>query len=637
MSQPTPFATKRYEHDGDHVYYIPPATFDSLEATIPTFLVGTRGTGKTTLLKALSWEERLYNSRLRKQLKTPIFEKHYIGIYFKLPTVQLDLINRWLDSSEDADFAAAFSFYLDLCWLETLQPAVEHLLARREVVIDDAGEHALVQFVQNMWNEYPLCRELLGDAGSDLFAVLRLMHPLRRVVESYARRKVDLAEVLDALPVGQIGSLGRAVGAALGKAISSPGEPADWSFRVCMDEGESLTLRQQRVINSMVRLAEWPVFYVVAYVSRPEDATGTFLPGQTLQLADRQVLVRDEMSDKDFRQLAEGVVNVRLEAMGLRERLNCQRTFGRLNIDGLLERILRESENPDMRSLLDRARAAATGGVPPIYETYLRERRDLGIAPEGAFDKRRQSSASIRKQMVAAYLTICREARSDVMYASADMLLQVSDKCIRDFLWQIESVFSASGMTLTDFLTEQVPEAKQDDGLRAAAELKMTLFQEKIVSAPAEANRIVVGLARITHLIQSTGRNYEQIRTPERGIFAYVLDGSTASAENAVLIRDAAEAGFLRLIEEEAKPNEIRFRIHASLAPRFNFSYRGAYYSGGSLSTADVESLRRATTDATLRTAVDALATRVTGRRSGRRFVRAPGEQTLPMEGVDDV
>jgi hypothetical protein len=637
VSEPSPFATKRYEHDGDHVYYIPPATFDSLEATIPTFLIGTRGTGKTTLLKALSWDERLYNARLRRQLKGPTFQKHYIGVYFKLPMIQLRLINRWLESSDDADFAAAFSFYLDLCWLETLLPAIEHLAARRELGIDDEGEQALVKSVAELWEDYPLCRELLGEVGDSLFDVLRLMHPLRRVVERYARRRVDLAEVLDALPVGQIGSFGRLLGSAVAKAITDGTGKSDWSFRVCMDEGEALTLRQQRVINSIVRLAEWPVFYVVAYVSRPEDATGTFLPGQSLQLADRQVLVRDEMSDKDFRQLAEGVVNVRLEAMGLRQRLNCQRSFGRLSIDGLLERILRESENPDMRGLLDRAKAATPSGVPRIYETYIRERRDLGLAPQARFDKRRQSSASIRKQMVAAYLTICREARSDVMYASADMLLQVSDNCIRDFLWQIESVFAASDMQLAQFLTERVPDPRQHAGMRAAAELKMTLFQEKIISAPAEANRIVVGLARITHLIQSTGRNYEQIRTPERGIFTYLVDASTASIENAVLIRDAAEAGFLRLIDEDAKPNEIRFRVHASLAPRYNFSYRGAYYAGGTLSTADVESLRRATTEGMLRTAVDVLAARVTGRRPSRRTTRDDDEQTLPIEGVDDV
>ena len=43
------------------------------------------------------------------------------------------------------------------------------------------------------------------------------------------------------------------------------------------------------------------------------------------------------------------------------------------------------------------------------------------------------------------------------------------------------------------------------------------------------------------------------------------------------LIRDAAEAGFLVMLE--ASPNTRKFRVHASLAAAYGFSYRGAYYS----------------------------------------------------------
>ena len=148
----------------------------------------------------------------------------------------------------------------------------------------------------------------------------------------------------------------------------------------------------------------------------------------------------------------------------------------------------------------------------------------------------------------------------------------------------------------------------------------MALFRERVLSAPAEANQFVDGLARITALIQSTGRNFEQLRTPERGIFTYrgspghsTEDGT----QNEILIRDAAEAGFLKILDDSTS-DELRFRVHASLAPHYDFSYRGAYYQAGTLTDEDVASLRRASTTPEMNRAVGAIVQRITGRRPGR-------------------
>lgn len=639
MTDRSPFSVKRYEHEGSHVYYIPPAAFRRLESQVPTYLVGTRGTGKTTLLHALSWSERLYNSSLTAQLGTHAFEDRYVGLYFKLPNVQLDLIDRWLANESDADYAALFSFYLDLCWLETAGPALKHLAARDIARMSPATEEDFLANFAALWRSYPQCVELVGEPGATVDTAFSLIHPLRRALERFARRRVPIADVLDALPAEEVGSFGRRIAGMISSAIDVDFAGADaggqWSFRVCMDEGEVLTLRQQRVVNSMVRLTEWPLFYLIAYVSRPQDVTSTYLPNQTLQHADRQILVRDDMRDREFKQLAEGVVNVRLRAILQKKRvsLNTTRLLGKLDINDLLQRILRESEDRNMRSLLEDARdlQSESDQSPPIYELYLRRRRpELSSEPTSQLERRRQSSASIRKQMVAAYLSICREANTRPMYASADMVFQIADKCVRDYLWQMESIFSLVDKPLHDFLDAEVGAEVQDVALRSAAGLKMTLFRERVLSTPAEANQFVDGLARITALIQSTGRNAEQIRTPERGIFVYQLrpGGDAQGFPNFErLIRDASEAGFLKLMDDSEK-DELKFRVHASLAPHYGFSYRGAYYAAGTLSDRDIGSLGAASTDAAMIRAVSSIVTRITGRRSKQ----VPQDQ-LDLEG----
>jgi ABC-type lipoprotein export system ATPase subunit len=51
-----------------HLYFLPNDVFSRLEQPKPTYLIGSRGTGKTTLLTALSWKEQLNNPYLSEKL-----------------------------------------------------------------------------------------------------------------------------------------------------------------------------------------------------------------------------------------------------------------------------------------------------------------------------------------------------------------------------------------------------------------------------------------------------------------------------------------------------------------------------------------------------------------------------------------
>lgn len=637
MTNKSPFAAKRYEYEGDHVYYLPPAPFGQLEGPVPNLIVGTRGTGKTTLLRALNWEERLYNSSLQTQLRGKPFEARYIGLYFKLPTVQLSLLERWLSDEPDEDYAALLNFHLDLAWLEDLGRAVSHLSTAGLISITAADDARFTEAFRDLWSRYRGCVELFG-APSDTREIFALMHPMRRALERLARAGAPVADVLDLFPAGAPGSFGRTIGSLASRALSE-GDAADWSFRVCMDEGEVLTLRQQRAVNTALRLAEWPVFPVVAYVSRPLDVTTTFLTNQTLQLADRQILLLDEMRDPDFRKLVEGVANARIKQIGGPPSLSTRKLLGDLDLNGLLLRILRTSESVEAEALLAEAQAQMNSDdphtAPPIYETYLRRhRRELvGATGDSPRDVRRRSSTTYRKQMVGAYLTICKQFGKRPLFASSEMLLQLCDRCVRDFLWQMDALFRAANVDIQSFAATTLEVATQDSAFREASNSKMALFQERVVSAPAEANQVVDGLARTTHEIQSLGRNYEQLRSPERGIFSYrLLPGERAedSASNAAVIRGAAEAGYLRILPSD--PGVLRFRVHASLAPKYRFSYRGAYYDVSPLEASEIASLREASGEDSLSRAIAQLVARLTGRRVGKNV----GQMSLEEMPVDE-
>lgn len=236
-----------------------------------------------------------------------------------------------------------------------------------------------------------------------------------------------------------------------------------------------------------------------------------------------------------------------------------------------------------------------------IWEAFLQSRLGLAV-PTSDRGARKQGSEQVRKKMVGAYLLICSLLRHRPLYASADMVLQLSDNCIRDFLRQMECIFFESGLPLDKFLEEKsLSSVVQNKGLAKAAEVKSSLLSERILNRPAEANQLVIGLAHLTRLLQIDQRNDAALRTPERGLFVFESGQSDDSLEDELLIREAAAAGYLRLYDiNDNTPEDLVFRVHTSLAPRFGFSYRGAYYRTP-LSQAAVRALREARTDNDLR------------------------------------
>ena len=100
------------------------------------------------------------------------------------------------------------------------------------------------------------------------------------------------------------------------------------------------------------------------------------------------------------------------------------------------------------------------------------------------------------------------------------------------------------------------------------------------------------------------------------GIFRLDLaaSGLTRSKGLPRLVEEAAEAGFLRVLDSD--PGLLKFRVHTSLAASFGFSYRGAYYECP-VSVQDLESLRTAEPGAEPGEAIARLAARISGATEG--------------------
>jgi hypothetical protein len=253
-------------------------------------------------------------------------------------------------------------------------------------------------------------------------------------------------------------------------------------------------------------------------------------------------------------------------------------------------------------------------GSLPIYQTYLVDHLELEIpTSDVAWEKRRQSSAELRKRMVAAYLAICYMLSStEPRYASAPMVLRLSDLCIRDFLRLLDHIYREFGGDLPDFVSGPVSVEVQDRAIKIASEGKARSVKESGVTSPREISMLVRGLGRLTRMLQTRGTQNEHLLSSERGLYQLPLQNLPPQRQNGAFrqIREAAEAGFLRITD--LGRDEIRFRLHASLAPEYRLSYRGAYYASP-MSWTDIEVLSQAQTDSEVDAIADRIGTRIVG------------------------
>lgn len=641
MNTRSPFSENRFEYELQHLYYLQEDIYTQLERPKPCVLLGSRGTGKTTLLKSLSWRERLSNEGLKAQLNTHEFDA-YIGIYIKLPDVQLDAIRRWLSGADDLISRAIYSRYLELIQLQEVFEAVAELEVAGRLSYSARSER---EFVQRIATDFrgEIYSELAGvKEPKSLVDLAGCVRSIRRIIERASQQGETHERLLDLIgSPTQIAELSRDIARRLSDLISANKE-VPMTFKVCFDEAETLDEFGVRVLSTWIRLSTAPLYHVISFVSKPASLEETCIPGLTLQSADLAILDLDNMTDGQFRQFAEGVATLRLHEAVRRELadphvMKClpfktERHFGKLNINFLLESALRNSVSPIAKDVLAKAEARVPQLHPregsaarrrgddaalPIYETYLelRTNREVASEPDAPrWSKRKAESQFVRKAMVSAYLSLMSELRISPTYAYADMILQLSDGCIRDYLNSLEHIYQASRLPIGKFVSNSVvPATIQNAGLLEASRAKIQSLPTYGVNHPSSTAKLVRGFGWVTRLLQTKSHDgMKHLRSTERGIFVLpAMSNDPVSSRALRLVVDAAEAGFLKRLPDDSDLN-VRFRVHTSLAPEFGFSYRGAYYPVD-IAAADVIAFADAADDAEISKLSNSLFVRMDG------------------------
>lgn len=627
MNPLSPFQDMRWESDEENIIWLPPE-FSEWESKRSVYITGSRGTGKTTLLKGLEWKQRLINGSLKNQLGSNPFERHCIGVYINMPNFVSKHFINWPPKVEGLDDiiweeekARVYSLYLEYQILQLFTKAVQGLKSLDFLKFSPYQELRIIKEILIERPEIKLFLEEKEEAGlNDLRLCFKRMHENIRFCTI---NKIPLQPIAG-YPCLQMGQMLEEIAGILLRLCSmEEGEEEklernnQWTFKVCIDQTESPETYQQKAINTMIARQETgEVSFAIASLEGV-DIESTYIPRHPLTDADREHYSLEKVykDSKKYREFIEAVTDLRFKKYTGDEdvSVNLKEILGEWDINALLYPILKRSENEEVKRFIKRSEEnteiklfefkrketsleileenipyGSDGEIkiPPFYQTYLIEKLEIKLPHDGTDqgEIRAQKSKEIRKKMVAAMLCMCKEFSLDVPYAGYNMIISMSDRCIRDFLRQMHYIYLEVKDEPRKFMQSNIHPNKQDRAIHNASEKKFSGISNELTYNSSEVMRLIEALGVVTSKIQSAYNDPLALKNTERGKFE--IDFSQMKPTNAKELQKilglARDSLYIKIISDfyNYKNNKkILFRLHKLFAPRFEFSYRGAYYN----------------------------------------------------------
>lgn len=224
------FGQVRAEYEGDESLYrrfTQPNYFKRLLGITPSFLVGGRGTGKTTTLRSMSYpgQRRIHASYDPKDWDVT-------GVYWKFEPSLVSVFSG--KGVPDTVWASAFEHYLNLKLSSEVIRFAEYLMSQDHKV--SVSQHHLDLFQRSM--NLPHNSELATVSKSVDLAMVEIEAMINGGIRHLEGHRWSVA----GLPLNY-----------LFQALGNIGTSRESPFMFCLDEYENLSAMQQRILNTLIK------------------------------------------------------------------------------------------------------------------------------------------------------------------------------------------------------------------------------------------------------------------------------------------------------------------------------------------------------------------------------------------------
>jgi len=570
-----------------------------LVGKIPVVVQGGRGTGKTMLLRYLSYELQLKERQETEGLDQGFIESaKYLGVYYRFDGPKLSSFSN--KNVPDVVWSTVFKNFIELIIGQKYIAMLNDLRRAGALNLSDDTEKSLCQDISENLFEKTQADNLL-----DLKKIFRkLQYDIERFTErcTFGKTKFCPSEVI---PAGNIIF-------QLPKSFCSyVKELQDKNFILLLDEYENLTFDQQTILNTYIKHTQLPVTFRLGMRINGFRTYETLNENEFLREgADfRRILFEDILLSKsdEYRKLLKNIVEKRLKLHPQLEKLGLTD----------IESILGKSPSPEQEAkfLLETKIKQAhfkrasrflkgTGRYGPkeiekIIQDLAYPRNPIvemlnilllvrGTSPEEIKDmmrdfvENRKSSNEYKtyaylyeKNKVALLFHLARDCRRPKRYFGFDTFCMLSSGIIRSFVELCYHTFNyAIFSELNQLKNGKISWESQHEGaVREARD-----FFDWMQSIPKYGSWVTLFVDSIGTLFKSLHYSDERIREPEPTYFNTRYD---ALDEKAKEILDVAVMwSTLQRIAEPMQPKAPdeslpdTYSINKILAPHYRISYR---------------------------------------------------------------
>lgn len=596
------FFDDRWEQDRiRHFYFLDTPPYKKLTSLSKhVVLKGHRGTGKTTLLRALDWRERLTNEHLRSVLRDDPFSDRIVGCFLQIKFLPVNMIDIWLSESHAEIRHTIISTYLRASWLVEACEALTALNSqyrfasfREEIEALGSASKATWSWLPNRYlslptpaNEDILTLESIKDIASNLMRVLR----------SAAAIESPAPEVLVArLDLTQFGALVNRIFVAMGTLVGRLDPSAPWSFRICMDEGEFLSPGWATSVRSLIRETDTPVYLAVSVLQ--SLGSQTMSSGAELSIDDRELIDLDDRPPEQMAHLLTGILHARMTLGGSPNSTFDLRSFlGNPDVTELFALAVRTSErSPLAATSRKNSKNSALTGIASSTDPIRRYLESTGAIVTSADlagkESRRFESVGYRKKKTAGYLNLLGALGiAHPTYAGWRIAVAMADNSVRDFMRFLRYGMeiwanrpdddSPSTDTARFFAQPRLSYSIQDGALNRLGQKKMESIPTNITDS-AEADVLMRLFGEISHRVdyfsdaKISRPNATRLRV-RPGELAVGQGGGSSGITFEVatrILQQCASYGYIADLEVSGDTREVTFRVNRSLARHFGFSY----------------------------------------------------------------
>ena len=299
-----PFSNNRAEYMRDLWKYYVPNTEVNFASLKPMIVEGGRGTGKTTLFMCNCWREKEAEEKNNGGNGIDgILSTGVVGIYYKVDPVFAAAIEK-MENDSDGVFNTYFAIEI-----------IKEILGFIEVA--EASGKLSVENVKNI--SEAICRALWNRDNSDI-DIRELFNECERALDAL-EDKLNIVEC-DECYMPRLTSPGTIVSHVI-KAIGNVNAFANITFKVYVDEYESLSERQQRAVNTLIKRSDKRIVYSVGVKPKGIKTYETLANQEFLQKThDYQYYNLDAIIADGYSEMLESICKKRLHMYFQEENLS---------------------------------------------------------------------------------------------------------------------------------------------------------------------------------------------------------------------------------------------------------------------------------------------------------------------------